>query len=739
MARPALVTVLFLAAVLSACAAETPSAPAQGPRMTDAEFFAALNLDYPGLEETKSAVRSGDLAAAKHEFAEHIRHRTKPVWTFDPYSRPKHDSRPDGVNTDAADSVLRHEITFNHFTKQFGDEIDWTCDPMNFNEWTHQLNRHVYWGWLGKAYWDTGDEKYAREWVSEMTSWVRLCPVPTATSGNETVNWRTIEAGIRTGQSWPSSFYQFLSSPSFTDDAIIMMVKSFAEHARQLMRWPQTGNWLAMETNGLLHTGVLFPEFKEAESWRRTSCERLYAELDKQVYPDGMQVELSTGYHQVSLSNFAEAYKYALLNDVKLPDDFVSKLRKMYEYDALASMPGGSLPGLNDACTTDIRWIARDVPVLYPDRKDLLWVATQGQQGEMPKVGSVAFPYCGHLVMRTGWSPDSLYMLFDAGPFGYGHQHDDALSLVLCAYGKYLLVDAGNHAYDTSQWRQYVRTTRAHNTVMVDGQQQRRAGKPRASYIIAKPLPNRWATTSAFDYAQGRYADGYGPKNEVKVAHTRSVFFAKPDYWIVTDFLDPRDSRSHQYETMFHLDSDRLSISRAAGCAVTSTPDSANLSIFSPPDAAGQMQVIKGQENPFVQGWTALDMDRMRPVSTLIFNKIASGPSSACYVLYPTPKGAACSVTYVSSLDVTTDQGARAAGIAIHYADGHTDYFAQSSKPGARLTFLGYETDAEAVLIKTGLDGQSTAYMAGGTRLTRNESTIQAITATVRDLSHVGE
>jgi hypothetical protein len=34
----------------------------------------------------------------------------------------------------------------------------------------------------------------------------------------------------------------------------------------------------------------------------------LYEELDNQVYPDGVQIELSSGYHHVSLNNFLGAF-----------------------------------------------------------------------------------------------------------------------------------------------------------------------------------------------------------------------------------------------------------------------------------------------------------------------------------------------------------------------------------------------------------------------------------------------
>ena len=42
----------------------------------------------------------------------------------------------------------------------------------------------------------------------------------------------------------------------------------------------------------------------------------LYEELDEQVYPDGAQIELSSGYHQVSLRNFVMALAIARLNDL---------------------------------------------------------------------------------------------------------------------------------------------------------------------------------------------------------------------------------------------------------------------------------------------------------------------------------------------------------------------------------------------------------------------------------------
>jgi hypothetical protein len=99
-------------------------------------------------------------------------------------------------------------------------------------------------------------------------------------------------------------YHRFLTARAFDDDAITLFVKSYVEHAEYLMAFKTTGNWLTMEANGLYHVGALFPEFKDAARWRATALERLTAELDIQVYPDGAQIELAPGYHGVSVQNF---------------------------------------------------------------------------------------------------------------------------------------------------------------------------------------------------------------------------------------------------------------------------------------------------------------------------------------------------------------------------------------------------------------------------------------------------
>src|SRR5207248_1950066 len=65
-------------------------------------------------------------------------------------------------------------------------------------------------------------------------------------------------------------------------------------------------------------------------------------------------------------------------------------------------------------------------------------------------------------------------LFFDAGPVGPdyqpGHAHADTLSIECSYRAERLIVDPGTFSYDRDARRNYDRSTAAHNTVSVDGQ-----------------------------------------------------------------------------------------------------------------------------------------------------------------------------------------------------------------------------------------------------------------------------
>jgi hypothetical protein len=576
----------------------------------------------------------------QHAIAEHFRARTKPVI----------DMPAAGNDIARADRALRHEFNSIGYPHTFGPVIDWhfdkTAEPGSpyapNNEWTWQLNRHAEWIALARAYRQTHDEKYAREFVAQMLSWVKDCPMPRDAANGPRSAWRTIETGIRAADVWPEVWYSFVKSPAMTDDALLTFLRAYLDHAHHLMAFHTTGNWLAMEGNGLYHVGVLFPEFRDAPDWRATGGKWIYEEMNNQVYPDGVQIELSSGYHHVSLNNFLAVYKIARLNGTELPADFLKRLEKMYDFDVFGAMPDGRLPGVQDGNYYPVRRALEEAAALFPERADFRWYASGGSQGKPPEETNHAFPWAGYFVMRSGWEPDARFLWFDGGPFGYGHQHEDKLQLIVEAYGKLLLVDPGTFTYERSKWRDYFIDSFSHNVVLVDGQPQRRRGARRETYIAKQPAPAVWGR----DYVEATFDENFGGDVKNNVTHTRVVLFVRPNFWVVLDTMKAKDGSPHTYDALFHFDA---KVKADALRVVTQNSGEANLTVAARPDAGMSLKVIEGQENP-VQGWLPAGMNRVRPAPVGVFS--ARGVNrEMLYVLAPSPKGAADPVRAVEPIE----------------------------------------------------------------------------------------
>src|SRR5262249_11227488 len=97
--------------------------------------------------------------------------------------------------------------------------------------------------------------------------------------------------------------------------------------------------------------------------------------------------------------------------------------------------------------------------------------------------GMRVFAEGGYTVARTPTQEGTLLFVFDHGPLGFGaiaaHGHADALSVWLHWGDEAVLVDAGTYLYHAGgRDRDLVRSTRVHNTLVLDGSDQSRIAGP---------------------------------------------------------------------------------------------------------------------------------------------------------------------------------------------------------------------------------------------------------------------
>jgi len=349
---------------------------------------------------------------------------------------------------------------------------------------------------------------------------------------------------------------------------------------------------------------------------------------------------------------------------------------------------------------------------LFPERADIRWAATEGAQGRPPSPRSIACRYAGHYIMRTGWdAAEDLYLLFDAGPFGAGHQHEDKLGFIMYGYGRILVNEGGVHQYNDSPQRQYVLSTRAHNTIRVDRLDQR-------SYHVLdshalpypfKPLDNVWISDDTCDFVDGRYEHGYGTRASralnVDATHTRSILFVKPQYWVIVDTVSPVDDAEHSYESLFHLAADQAS---AAGMRIETSGSAANVAVFAapPPGMPVTATVVSGQTEPELQGWRQRSFTQLQPTPTAVFRWSARGRTQLVTVLVPIRPGEVCPIQSVNSIPVVDDegQGVSAVAIEIGFTDGTRHRCAIASPEAGPCTFGEHVLNTRCTVVKLAPD-----------------------------------
>ncbi len=257
------------------------------------------------------------------------------------------------------------------------------------------------------------------------------------------------------------------------------------------------------------------------------------------------------------------------------------------------------------------------------------------------------------------------WALLDAGHFGYGHQHEDKLNLLLHAYGRLLLTEGGDYAYDDSEMRRYVLSTRAHNTIRVDGQDQnRRRTYSRDTFDVTQPSDGKLRITPHVDVAEGCYTEGYGPSDEHWLRHERKVIAFKQGIGmmdpclVVIDRLIPRDEVPRRVQMLWHLNTESVEVSQAA--AFSRDAGQPNLAILPAHEAELDVRVVSGQETPEWQGWKSIldyQQGEYAPTPTIVCERTIQSATRIVTVLYPTPAGVVCPVKSVSAGTGIQDTG----------------------------------------------------------------------------------
>ena len=614
-----------------------------GPKTSRKEFFGQhINLDLPEFAGIREALEKDDIATCEKLFAAAMR-KSPMIDRFIAMRKERlaniSDKYREEVYTNARDA-MDYVVCSCGIKHKFEDRrVIWDYNPTynHYAEWVYQLSRHPMLGYLTQYYYLTGDENAVIVYADMLQSWLEQAIVPDNALPWHTSLWRTIEAGIRM-MGWCDHFHSMMPSPHISDRLICDFFTSIYEHGRRLQKDCFEGNWLIMEMHGLIKLSLSCPFLNKSEEWLNFGINKLMEELDHQIYPDGWQQELSTNYHYVVDSNYLNVVRTMQSFGKEVPSNMLGKMEILFEMYHRLCRPNRKTPDLNDGRHYDVPWRLRDVLPFYPHREDWRWFATDGKEGKKPDYTSFAFPYAGAIVMRSGWERDDLWAYMDPGPIGYGHQHEDRLNVLLDAYGKVMLTEAGTYAYDNSDMRKYGLSTRGHNTVLLNGKEQKELiGFDRFKVDLKKPSDRIFVTNDSYDMGEGFFDKGYGEDKE-NMTHRRKLIFVKKaekyglkPFFIVVDRFTAEDSAPRKYEQMWHTEA------QGFDAGVCDFGDGVGL-MLAPSDKEASFVNMRGQHEPYYQGFMPIfppgDHEH-RPIHTPVLVGEFKGKKRVVTVLYP--------------------------------------------------------------------------------------------------------
>lgn len=517
-------------------------------------------------------------------------------------------------------------------------------------------------------------------------------------------------------QFMPQALLALIRSKHMTPDlwtATLKYMTLTAEYSFD--RKPNTNNIGAQEISGLYNVGLCFQELKCGPAWQERALERLPSYTQGYMMGDGTIKEVALGYVSYALSGIWAVQDYAEQMDerVEYPDEMKETLRTMAHYLIYASGPGGREIQQGDAygySSTSIRNTLADIADVLGDDPEILYVATNGEQGTPPSDTSKMFEDGKKYTMRSDWNESAVFLHTNADNAYESHGHKDDLSIILWGYNQYLLADPLYSSYQGGNASSWLTGTTGHNTVVVNNTSQ-----TATSNVANQGITNKWETNDVYDFAD------VTTKNYLNqgVSHSRKILFVRPGYFLVFDHLDPTDSGSKNYKQYWHFlpDAD-VTMDEETGVVRTNFPD-ANVQVATALEG-GVTPVLKkdgyygtghsGIINNVTYAYYEQDASAAATYETLIYPEELGkrgrvGTNVEKIALSGIPAGSASAMNY--TIDDRAD-GVKTEGTAYLLHDGTQQ---------AKRTVGGYVTDASMFHISHQNNVLQEIAFSGGTSL----------------------
>src|SRR5690625_201184 len=230
-----------------------------------------------------------------------------------------------------------------------------------------------------------------------------------------------------------------------------------------------------------------------------------------------MHFELSPMYHKIILEDLIKI-SYWLKNE-EIFDNLIFYLQKMIDVTYSFEKNFGKTPAFNDSADG-----------ISKNYKSLLKVCDK-YFGLSPVINT-SFEESGFYIIKDS----NKKLIFDTGEIcpSYlpAHGHCDALSFELSLNGSPFIVNSGTYQYESGHWRNFFRSTKAHNTITISSKEQSQFwGSFRVAKRIKKVRRKQFIYNN-IQFHAGTYVSYSG--NE----HKRYIGYLNKNAIIILDYVD---------------------------------------------------------------------------------------------------------------------------------------------------------------------------------------------------------
>lgn len=502
---------------------------------------------------------------------------------------------------DEAERILSGELRyFEHTPYQIGFPPDWHLDPrtnirVDANKHWSQIPDYgqydVKFIWeasrfnqvyaLMRAYAFKKDERYPEAFWTLVEDWAQKNPPQRGP------NWKCGQETSLRVLAWTFGLFAFEDASSSTPKRVAQLTQLIAAQAERVyanldFAVSTRGNHAISESFGIWLAGTLFPELKQAETYRALGRAVLEREAATHIFPDGTYSMYSLNYHRFILHVYFLAMRLGELNDDRFTDSLYQSISRSLDFMAQLIRPeNGEMPvyGSNDGALvcpldscdfTDYRptlqmgWVLIHGERLFEEGawdEALFWLwggrinermnspqplqsrpssagSNESAEADFASVGAVSnrqsFPDGGVHILRG----ESSAAFIRCADFRERPSHADQLHVDLWWRGKNIACDAGTFLYNGQGiWQNGLARTSVHNTATVDEADQ--------MLWFSRFTWGEWARGRVLQHSERAWQGEHNGYARLGVRHVRTVLSLDEDRWLVVDHLFARES--HRY------------------------------------------------------------------------------------------------------------------------------------------------------------------------------------------------